>query len=596
MRQPENNINPPLCTAPWYRMLCYDTKPKICCYLTMGFDLPQLPSSRQELVTLYNHKKLVTLRGRLCTGDIAGTPCESCIRENRHHKEFPINFNKLGDEFQEILKKAKESFTLKKTRLEYPPFDFAFSVGTKCNLRCIMCQTGNGLYDIANNAPYTSKQIIEFCKAIGSCTIGGINIFGGEPFVVKDGYKLIEDIASLNSDLILSIITNGTCIHHHLDTLEKIRNLCLTVSVDATCKNYEAIRRGAKWDRTLENLKLLSKRHKANPHWNVSIGTVVMRTSLPDIVTVAKLARELGFKVGYNSIRGAFPTENVFAFPHLLLGIPWRELVEEAQQIVQDINPSSDGGLTLIREGLEAAEAGKPMERIYGDIDLLNEWERFIDKELNGRPFVLFGMSNRMINFLNIYNRNGKGRIAAVSDKLCTTETQICSIPYTPPQNIGRYADTLVLTCATSEYNECRDFLRKQHPELSILTLPEYTPEELKRITSLIDKLNGKPVVVFCTGGFSAIMLEHSPLRDINLCAFSDNNDKKWGQNFYEKKVVPPWQIPEYAKDVVVLSRQYAFAIRCQLQSMFEDDVTIHLPFLNPGIISDASCRPKEST
>lgn len=571
----------PLCTAPWYRLLCFESRPQVCCYLTTGFNVPELPASRRELVELYNHEELVTLRERLCTGDIANTPCESCIREGRHHKDIPDFPLKESKAFHDLLQRARDSFAQGETRLDYTPFDLAFSVGTKCNLRCIMCRTSDGVYDLAENAPYSSEQIIDFCKAVGADLVGQLHLFGGEPFFVKDSIRLINTLADLNSDVTVNIVTNGTRIHHHLDALERIRHLSLGVSIDAVGRNYESIRRGAKWDKTLENLRLLAERHKVNPGWEVGIGAVVMRTSLPDMPKVAALARDLGFGLSFNAIRGAYPTENVFAFPHLLKGIPWRAILDETREILRDLDPVHEGHLNVIREGLEAAESGNPMARIYGNMGLVEEWKRWLTEKLEGRPCALFGMSDRMMSLLNACNGNGRQPIAAVSDILCTAETDILSIPYTTPDRIRQYADTVVLTCDTSRYFEYREYLRSRFPELTILPLPEYTPDEFTRMTKLAETLASRPVVGFCTGGFSSIMLESSPLQQLDLRAFSDNNDRNWNRDFHGKTVIPPEAIPEHARDVVIFSRQYAIAIRNQLQAMFGDAVTVHLPFPN---------------
>lgn len=156
-------------------------------------------------------------------------------------------------------------------------FFYDLRYDSKCNLACVSCDAkSSSLWakelglpknttKINVNADYTSAK--------------KIYLAGGEPLIISKFIDLIEKIANSDHQPELVINTNLTRINNSLQILLKqIKNLTLTVSVDAFESINEYHRWPLRWSKFLENLK-----------WARSINCTIQFNSVVDAVTILNI-------------------------------------------------------------------------------------------------------------------------------------------------------------------------------------------------------------------------------------------------------------------------------------------------------------------
>jgi MoaA/NifB/PqqE/SkfB family radical SAM enzyme len=157
-------------------------------------------------------------------------------------------------------------------------YDLRFD--NKCNLACISCnETASSLWarELGIDQSAAHPQI-DFDKITQAKKI---YLAGGEPLIIEDFIKVIESISCLSIQPELIINTNLTRINDHLKTiLSKIKNLTLTVSVDAFGKVNEYHRWPLKWDKFLKNLAWVKE----------NIPCTIQFNSVVDAVTIINIA------------------------------------------------------------------------------------------------------------------------------------------------------------------------------------------------------------------------------------------------------------------------------------------------------------------
>lgn len=160
------------------------------------------------------------------------------------------------------------------------PFGIKFEVSSLCNLRCVMCPRSKGL---------TRKQGLlsfeNFKKVYDQIKPAYLNLTGmGEPLLNPDLFRIIR-YAKKNKSIV-KIDTNATLLNEKnasklLDTEPNI----VSISIDGTDKRtFEAIRKGAKFEEVIENMKKLVKlRNSRKSNTNVHVNFVLQRKNISEI-------------------------------------------------------------------------------------------------------------------------------------------------------------------------------------------------------------------------------------------------------------------------------------------------------------------------
>lgn len=154
-------------------------------------------------------------------------------------------------------------------------FFYDLRIDNKCNLACITCNPKDSSLWAKELNVDVSKHKLPF--NIDQClSAKKIYLAGGEPLIIDDCIKLLIKISKLDIQPEVVINTNLTRISDELkEILSKIKNLSLTVSVDAYQKVNEYHRWPLKWSKFFKNLK-----------WARSIGCTIRFHTVVDAISV----------------------------------------------------------------------------------------------------------------------------------------------------------------------------------------------------------------------------------------------------------------------------------------------------------------------
>lgn len=159
-----------------------------------------------------------------------------------------------------------------------------------CNLNCPACmrRAESSLAQSHKETPYKSlDQFRQVHKQIP--TMGTLNFMGdGEPLMNPELNDIIH-YASLNN-IYTVVTTNATLLTEHtVKHWEENKVYKVHASVDATEKDYEAIRIGGDWNRTYENLMLVGLSNIP-----LCINVVLTKKTIPGMPRMVTLAKSVG--------------------------------------------------------------------------------------------------------------------------------------------------------------------------------------------------------------------------------------------------------------------------------------------------------------
>ncbi|MGE0174162.1 MAG: SPASM domain-containing protein [Oligoflexales bacterium] len=212
---------PPFCNAPFVQLMLKpsgDIAP--CCY-KYAHDLGDI--KQQSLLEIWNGDRIKKLRREFLSGQV-----KTCKKQIAH-----IACNERFARFADIIERNEHQSSA--------PRRLDLRLNSQCNLSCVMCDVWTGdnkQYDEANF--WTEGPSTLFPHLLE------VDLLGGEPFIQRDTYRLIEQVTAVNPGCQWSFVTNGHyqfCgrIRRYLDLIN-IRTF--QVSVDSLDSNtYAAIRR-----------------------------------------------------------------------------------------------------------------------------------------------------------------------------------------------------------------------------------------------------------------------------------------------------------------------------------------------------------------
>jgi cyclic pyranopterin phosphate synthase len=170
------------------------------------------------------------------------------------------------------------------------------SVTDRCNIRCFYCMPETGVHFEKRSEILSFEEIERFARIAVKLGISKLRVTGGEPLVRRDLPVLIRRLAAIPGIRDLALTTNGVLlpelaaplydaglrrINVHLDTLDRARFLEITRRDDLP--------------------KVLAGLARATElGFRVKINAVAVRNLVePDIVPLARFARENGYEVRY---------------------------------------------------------------------------------------------------------------------------------------------------------------------------------------------------------------------------------------------------------------------------------------------------------
>jgi MoaA/NifB/PqqE/SkfB family radical SAM enzyme/lipopolysaccharide biosynthesis regulator YciM len=163
------------------------------------------------------------------------------------------------------------------------------TLSRRCNLRCIMCLPPSHPWEIPD------RTIKEICSLFPY--LEKIMWQGGEVFVLEYFEELLSETHRY-PNIRQSIVTNAQLITESIAEKLVKNNIELTVSIDGTTKDtYEYIRRGARFETLIRNLKLISdlkRKYKSNMILNLNVA--VMKSNYRQLESFVDFAKEYGFE------------------------------------------------------------------------------------------------------------------------------------------------------------------------------------------------------------------------------------------------------------------------------------------------------------
>ena len=237
--QPFNNIRVELLESP-------DNIPryKPCCHYVF----------KNEYITVesyLNSEELAQLQQHLLTQDKLPSDCGFCANAELHNNQTSTR-----------LLHSKHVKPMHSTKIEH----LELSPGNICNLKCLMCNANDssalGAEQVrlgwipSNVITEQDDRVLEILSQFD--TLKSVSIIGGEFFLAKKNLTILDLVAQ--KQIQLKVTTNATVLTKaHLEKLQMIPNVEITLSIDGTGAVYEYIRYPADWSTVAENVGILKK-------------------------------------------------------------------------------------------------------------------------------------------------------------------------------------------------------------------------------------------------------------------------------------------------------------------------------------------------
>ncbi len=174
------------------------------------------------------------------------------------------------------------------------PVNVTWEVTYACNLACVHCLSDSGKKRAAELSTAECRRVIDELSAM---KVFQFNIGGGEPFMRPDFPDLMD--YAHDKGMVTCISTNGTLIDRKIARRLDHRLVYIQVSLDgAAPESNDPIRGRGSFQKVLQALECLRERNI-----EVSINTVLTRSSYPELDRMVSLAAEYGAKLRVSRFR-----------------------------------------------------------------------------------------------------------------------------------------------------------------------------------------------------------------------------------------------------------------------------------------------------
>lgn len=153
-----------------------------------------------------------------------------------------------------------------------------WNITEKCNENCKFCYRRK----CEDNTLEENKKIFD---NISQITIGKISFCGGEPFLYKDLFLLVKYIREKNSDIKLSITTNGKCLNDALleETLKYFDWISFSIDSSNADINKDIGRGYEHLDKVIQLLE------KCNNKIKIKVNTVANKVNKDDLENIYQI-------------------------------------------------------------------------------------------------------------------------------------------------------------------------------------------------------------------------------------------------------------------------------------------------------------------
>ena len=114
-----------------------------------------------------------------------------------------------------------------------PVIDYLrISITDRCNLRCVYCMPADGVKSLPHDEILSYEELELFTGAANQAGIKRVRVTGGEPLVRKGVEEFVRKLSRIDSELKVSLTTNGVLLDHYAADLKKAGLTRVNVSID----------------------------------------------------------------------------------------------------------------------------------------------------------------------------------------------------------------------------------------------------------------------------------------------------------------------------------------------------------------------------
>ncbi|HJT89414.1 MAG TPA: GTP 3',8-cyclase MoaA [Bryobacteraceae bacterium] len=171
------------------------------------------------------------------------------------------------------------------------------SVTDRCNIRCFYCMPETDVHFVPRGEILDFEEIERFARIAISLGIRKLRVTGGEPLVRRDLPVLIRRLTALAGVQDLALTTNGVLLPQLAEPLYEAGLRRINVHLDTLDRErFRQITRRDDIAKVLAGLALCKKLGYSK----IKLNAVAVKNLVePDIVPLARYARENGFEVRY---------------------------------------------------------------------------------------------------------------------------------------------------------------------------------------------------------------------------------------------------------------------------------------------------------
>lgn len=238
--------------------------------------------------SIVNSEYSLALKKSLLNGELH-PGCHKCWRDEKSGLNSQrMRYNRKYMDYQ-------DQFTI---HTQFKLLSFDLKLGNTCNQMCVICHPGNSSmiatehnilfpndkYNLAGLDWYRfSKNMEKIEKQLD--TILHIDFFGGEPWLIKQQWGLLQKIIKLDRshEVTLNYATNGSIFKEEFfETFSKFKSVSILFSADGIEDTFEYSRYPGKWDVFKNNLD--QSLTYINPNLSINISYTVSIYSVFNII------------------------------------------------------------------------------------------------------------------------------------------------------------------------------------------------------------------------------------------------------------------------------------------------------------------------
>lgn len=160
------------------------------------------------------------------------------------------------------------------------------SLSDNCNFRCTYCMPNEEISCLPNEKLMQASEIFELAKIFVGLGVRKIRLTGGEPLVRKEFAEICRYLAQLPVELTLT--TNGTLVHKHLELFKEVGIRSINVSIDTLDRNkFIFLTKRDAFDQVWKNIELLLE-HGFSVKLNMVVMKGVNDAEVIDFVSLTK--------------------------------------------------------------------------------------------------------------------------------------------------------------------------------------------------------------------------------------------------------------------------------------------------------------------